>query len=76
MEKNDKQRPDNSDDANLQPDLRFASRESSEPTQKGAGATPKKPRSVIKFLGVNVAGLFFPRPGTVFMSRIKHASLH
>jgi len=42
--KNDKQKPNNSDDTQIsRPDLRFASRESSEPTQKGAGATPKKP---------------------------------
>jgi hypothetical protein len=41
--KNEKHKPDNSDDTQIsRPDLRFASRESSEQTQKGAGATPKK----------------------------------
>ena len=45
MEKTKRQtKPGNSDDTQIsRPDLRFASRENSEPTQKGAGATPKKP---------------------------------
>ena len=42
MEKqNDKKKHGNSDDTQIsRPDLRFASRENSEPTQNGAGATP------------------------------------